>query len=188
MFIPERWAEAFASALAKNPAEDAASVERGLAALKAILPLVQAIPGLTGGFSSARRLEKMLLDAEKSAGLSGKEYGITACFIALLVERGFLRRAAAVIRAVERILDTQKGIVAVGVESAFPLDGEFLEALKEKIMRRTGAAGVKLETKIDPGLLGGCRLRMGGELLDASLRSQMQKMTEYLQSSGGSEW
>jgi len=66
------------------------------------------------------------------------------------------------------------------VESALPL-GEADEArLVEALKRRTGAREVRLEKRAAPELGGGFRLRLGDEVIDASVRGMLRKMASGL--------
>jgi F-type H+-transporting ATPase subunit delta len=64
------------------------------------------------------------------------------------------------------------------------MGGDFEDTLKKQIQEKTGAPEIKLEKRIMPELLGGCRLRMDSTLIDASLRSQLQKMAVDLKAGG----
>jgi F-type H+-transporting ATPase subunit delta len=195
--IPERWAAAFINACGVSGAMGDSSLNAagaGLAFLKELYPQIRHIPGAVSGTTAAAQLERMLGIAVQRSRLSPETAaspGLAAAsrLIILLVRKGLFRRSGAVIREIERILDHKRGILTVTVETPFPLDGEFQEALRRGLQKRTGASEVKLLIRIVPELLGGCRLRIGSESLDASLRGQIQKMAADLQAaSGGIAW
>jgi F-type H+-transporting ATPase subunit delta len=66
------------------------------------------------------------------------------------------------------------------VESALPLDGELEAFISGEIRKRKMAGELKLEKRINAELIGGFRLRIGDEVIDASLRSQLQRMAADL--------
>jgi hypothetical protein len=209
-----------------------AEAEEALAALRALAPALEAIPGRMGGRSDADRLERMLrgavrdtvrgaagampggTDGAGNAGGTGGECGADGagnaggtgsadgaampggagseggtggagleraiCLAALLVRRNLRRLAVPVIREGERIIDAMKGTLEVRLESAGPMDGDFLDALKQRLAAGTGAKQVRIVPVDDAGLLGGCRLVMGSEVLDASLRGRIAQMAADL--------
>jgi F-type H+-transporting ATPase subunit delta len=177
MFTPERWAEAFVNVMSREP--DA--VEAGLALLKAISPAVRSIPAIVTGTDAAARLEPMIRAALKagapdSAGTPGRTEEMALRFALLLVKRGSFYHIDLLIGKIEEELDALRGFLRAGLESAFAEGEGFKKDLEERIARKTGAEGVRLDVKIIPELLGGYRLRIGGKLIDASLRAQLQKM------------
>jgi ATP synthase F1 delta subunit len=168
VFHGDRWARVFVNCLGEN-------TEAGLVCLKALVTPLKAVSGTLFGFSAARRLEKILKESSIAAADNGTaEYPIR--FICLLVEKKCFRHIDAVLQKIEERLDAQKGLLAVTVESAATIDSSFEENLKQQIMERTGAVGIKMKTVLKPDLLGGYRLRIGGFYVDASLKGQIEKM------------
>jgi ATP synthase F1 delta subunit len=172
MFHANRWAAVFVNCLAEN-------TETGLVCLKALVKPLEAVSETLFGFSSARRLEKTLRESvtannDPAESRLALEYSIR--FICLLVERKCFRHIDEVLRNIEERLDVKNGILAVTVESVNPIDSDFEERLKQKIMEKTGATGIKMKAVLNPDLIGGYRMRIGGFYVDASLKRQMEKM------------
>jgi F-type H+-transporting ATPase subunit delta len=171
VFQGERWAAAFVNALGEN-------AEAGLACLKALVPPVQAIPGALFGRSAAGQLEKLMGESVVAANGVAEKYAIR--FISLLVEKNLFKHIDSLVRRIEKRLDDQKGILDITAESAVPLDAAFEEELRRLVQERTGAAEIKMRTRLAPELLGGYRLRIGGFYIDASLKGQLEQMTADL--------
>jgi F-type H+-transporting ATPase subunit delta len=184
MFTPERWAAAFI-----NTAGDEAPIGEGLDLLRALSPVISAIPGSVAGTDAVVRLEKMIrqsLSVTKTAGNSagsveakgvqGRGTEIALRFLLLLIKKDLFRHIDAIIKEIEAELDRLRGILPVTLESAAAPDGDFQESLRKQLIEKTGAKGIKLDTRLVPDLLGGYRLRIGGDIIDASLRSQLQRM------------
>jgi F-type H+-transporting ATPase subunit delta len=174
MFVPQRWAAAFINAAGDQAAE-------GFTALGVLSAWIKKLPGAVFGSHAAGRLERLIAEGAEKAG--GGEAGILAqCsrFVCLLVKRDLFKHIDPVLREIEKILDEQRGILPVVAESALPLDGELEALITETLKKRKGAREVRLEKRIDPSLIGGLRLRIGDEVIDASLRSQLQRMAEEL--------
>jgi hypothetical protein len=180
MFTAERWAAAFINTLDGGAAGDYGPADRGLAILKALAGPVGLIPGEKWGSAAAAQLDRMLQRAFAQWGPAGKEGETARRFLLLMVKKNTFQYIDLVIEKIEKLLDKKKKILRVTVESAHPVDDGFWEALREPLMRRTGAGDIRFTARIVPELLGGYRLLAGDESFDASLRGQLQKLAEDL--------
>ena len=182
MFQSDRWADAFVTVCAGHAGE-------GLAVLRACAPVLSRLPGRVEGADDALALERMLRASLETAGVGsdsqGTEYAIR--FMVLLARRGRFRQLDAAVRAVEQRVDAQNGVLHVDLESAFPLDGDLREAFASALIRRYGAREIRLAERVVPELLGGYRLRSGSDLVDASVRGQLQRMARDLSAAGSSD-
>jgi F-type H+-transporting ATPase subunit delta len=174
-----RWAGVFVAVLGEN-------AEECLACLKAMAGPVKAVSGALFGYFASRRLEKMLRESASSeaggmtdGGNIPVEYAIR--FITLLVEKNQFKHIDVIMRKIEERIDERGGTLTVIAESAAPLDSAFEEELKRRIIKQTGAANIKMETRVIPALLGGYRLCFGGFFIDASVKRQMEKMQAGLE-------
>jgi len=180
VFHGDRWAKVFVAELGEN-------AESGLLYLKALVPPAKAVPWVLSGHCAARRLEKMMREsAMESTGNMEPVAEFVIRFVALFVEKERFKHIDSVLEKIEGRIDAQKGVLAVTLESAAPLDGAFasgihVEELRQHIAERTGATGVKMKTRVVPELLGGYRLKIGGFYVDASLRKQVEKMRADLE-------
>jgi F-type H+-transporting ATPase subunit delta len=170
MFSSQRWAAAFINSLGSEACE-------GLEALKSLAGLIKRIPGALFGSSSAEKLEALVLCSAVSPSPALR---IAARFTALLVKKNQIRFLGRLIGEIETLLDRQKGILHISVESALPLEDEAEWHICEGIKKRTGAREIRLEKRINPELIGGFRLRLGDEIIDVSVRHQLRQMTACL--------
>lgn len=173
MFHGEHWAEVFVDVLGGDAGQ-------GLGWLRTMVPPIQAIPGELFGRSAAIRLEKLLREAAASSGAKDAAVEYAIRFVSLLVEKNCFRHIDSLLLRIEKKLDNKNGILDVLAESAGPLDSSLVEELRRQIMEKTGAAGIKMETRVRPELLGGYRLRIGDFHIDASLKNQLEQLTEEL--------
>jgi F-type H+-transporting ATPase subunit delta len=67
----------------------------------------------------------------------------------------------------------------VQVRSAVPLTEEEKERLSE-VLARSLRKQVRLETNVDPSLIGGVMLRIGDRLLDGSVKGQLNLLRQRL--------
>jgi F-type H+-transporting ATPase subunit delta len=187
MFQGDRWADAFLSASGDH-------AEEGLLVLKAVVPLISRLPGEIAGTGDAGRIEKLLRDAlgtpaqTRPLNDAGAEYAIR--FVALLIRKGCFTRLGAAYRAIEERIDAKNGVCTVHAESAQPMDGDLQEKIKAELIKKTGAREIRLVSALVPELLGGYRLRIGTELLDTSLKGQLEKMAAETHAGfdGGFRW
>jgi len=190
MFHAQRWADVFVSVSGTDANE-------AFLCLKALSEQLKTIHGVFFGHNASAKLEKTLREstavvpkvtpAETALAkvASATEYAIR--FLCLLVEKKCFKYIALVLQRIEQNLNRQNGILDVTVESAAPVDGGFEEEMTRMIKEKTGAAGIKLKTRLRPELLGGYLLRIGSLYIDASLKGQLDNMAAHLrESTGGS--
>jgi F-type H+-transporting ATPase subunit delta len=99
----------------------------------------------------------------------------TAKFLGLMTANG---RSAAIGAAIERYLTLaadERGAIAAEVTSAVPLTPAQQTALKASLAQSLGR-DPELETRVDPSILGGLKVRVGSRLYDASLRSKLDSL------------
>jgi F-type H+-transporting ATPase subunit delta len=72
--------------------------------------------------------------------------------------------------------------VLAEITSAVPLTEGQQQAITEKVITLTKAAKVELATKIDSDLIGGVIIKVGSQVIDASLRGQLRRLSLRLSS------
>ncbi|MFM6199922.1 MAG: ATP synthase F1 subunit delta, partial [Dolichospermum sp.] len=72
--------------------------------------------------------------------------------------------------------------VLAEITSAVPLTESQQQAITEKVITLTKAAKVELATKIDSDLIGGVIIKVGSQVIDASLRGQLRRLSLRLSS------
>ena len=119
-------------------------------------------------FSSAEKREGI------SRAVSGAEQELTN-FLELLAEK---HRMPAIFRIRDRFDELwakAKKRLEVTLTSAVELDDKVVEQVREEVERQTERE-IDLETQVDPDILGGLVLRVGNMVLDASVRSKLEKL------------
>jgi F-type H+-transporting ATPase subunit delta len=97
----------------------------------------------------------------------------------LLARRGRFETLPAIAAEYTRLLNRQRGIVEAVVTSALPLNAEETAALRARVEAMTGTA-VELRSEVDPALIGGLTVRVGDQLLDASVRGRLERLRTQL--------
>lgn len=76
-------------------------------------------------------------------------------------------------------IDRYRGKLKAAVFSAVPLSAGQLETLRVLLTRKLNQP-VELETQVEPSLIGGFYIHVGGHLIDCTVKTQLQKMKEQL--------
>ena len=100
---------------------------------------------------------------------------ITARFLGVLTENGRLDQLKAVIRTVRQLAAGHRGETTAEVTSAFPLDDKQVAALKGNLKTRLGR-DVAIDARVDPSLLGGIVVRLGSQMIDASIKTKLNNL------------
>jgi F-type H+-transporting ATPase subunit delta len=93
-------------------------------------------------------------------------------FVLTLASKRRLFALADIIAAFGRLVANMRGEVAAEVTSARTLNDAEIAELKATLKARLGREP-KLETKVDPTLLGGLVVKVGSRMIDSSLRTKL---------------
>jgi len=100
---------------------------------------------------------------------------ITARFIGVLAQNGRLSELRNVIRMVRMLALGDRGETTADVTSAHPLNDRQVAELKSKLRARVGC-DVTINAAVDPSLLGGIVVRLGSQMIDASIRTKLNTL------------
>ncbi|MEO7786701.1 MAG: F0F1 ATP synthase subunit delta [Sphingomicrobium sp.] len=100
---------------------------------------------------------------------------LTAKFIGVLAQNGRLRELHAVIAQVRRLAADHRGVTTAEVTTAHPLDDGQRAALATQLKARAGR-NVTIDAKVDPAILGGIVVRLGSQMIDASIRTKLNTL------------
>lgn len=100
----------------------------------------------------------------------------TMNILKLLVDRRRIGVLEGICEHFQTLMRELKQTALAEVTSAVELTEAQQESIKEKVKAISGAREVELKTKIDPDLLGGVIIKVGSQLLDASLRGQLRRI------------
>jgi ATP synthase F1 delta subunit len=119
-----------------------------------------------------------LSSADKMEGLrraiSGAEPELIN-FLDLLVEKHRMPEIFRIRRELDELWKKENRRLDVTVVSAVELDQAVVEKIGLEVERQTGEA-VELSSRVDDGILGGIVLQVGNMVLDASIRSRLEKL------------
>ena len=119
-----------------------------------------------------------LSSADKREGLeraiSGAEPELTN-FLELLIEKHRMPEIFRIRRELDELWKKENRRLDVTVTSAVDLDEAVIKRIGEEVERQTGAQ-VELSSRVDDDILGGIVLQVGNMVLDASIRSRLEKL------------
>ncbi|MGI2902350.1 ATP synthase F1 subunit delta [Tolypothrix sp. VBCCA 56010] len=104
-------------------------------------------------------------------------------FLMLLVDRRRILLLEPICEQYIALLRQKNQTVLAEITSTVPLSQEQEQAIREKVIAMTNARQVDLETKIDRDLIGGVIIKVGSQVIDASLRSQLRRLSLRLSGS-----
>ncbi|HVO55486.1 MAG TPA: ATP synthase F1 subunit delta [Solirubrobacterales bacterium] len=119
-----------------------------------------------------------LSSADKREGLSRAISGAEPelmNFLELLVEKHRMPEIFRIRRELDELWKKENRRLDVTVTSAVELDPGVVAKIGEEVERQTGEA-VELSSRVDDEILGGIVLQVGNMVLDASIRSRLEKL------------
>jgi F-type H+-transporting ATPase subunit delta len=113
------------------------------------------------------------------AGISG----LTANFLKLITRNRRLFAAADMLKGFRTLLARERGEVSADVASAHPLTPEQMQILSDTLRTSIGK-NVRIDTRVDPSLLGGLIVKIGSRMIDSSLRTKLNNLKVVMKGIG----
>jgi F-type H+-transporting ATPase subunit delta len=120
---------------------------------------------------SADDQAKALVAILEKAGISG----LTSNFLKLIARNRRLFAAADMLKGFRTLLARERGEVSADVASAHPLTPEQMQLLSDTLRTSIGK-NVRIDTRVDPSLLGGLIVKIGSRMIDSSLRTKLDNL------------
>ncbi|AQR66167.1 F0F1 ATP synthase subunit delta [Aquaspirillum sp. LM1] len=147
-----------------------------LTILAAMMENSDAVTYVTHPKRTAQEAEKLIVDV-----LGDRADSEVKNFIAVLLENHRLTLLPEIARQFELLKSREESVVEATVESAFPLNDAQAAELATTLKAQFGK-DIRLSTSVDPNLIGGVRIKVGDEVIDASVRGKLQAMAVSLKS------
>jgi F-type H+-transporting ATPase subunit delta len=122
----------------------------------------------------ARRKARELFDATLDG--SGRPDAAKTLSVADLLVKSAPRHALQILKEFTRLVRLERAKHHAVIESATAIDDSAREAIVKSLRARDGGE-VTVETKVDPSLIGGARIRLGSEVWDTSVRSRLASLS-----------
>ncbi len=164
----------YASALFELAKEEGRleQVERDVASFQAMLGASEELRRMVRSpVISAEDQAKALAALLDKAGIAG----LTANFIQLIARNRRLFALADMLKAFRALAARERGEVTADVASAHPLTPEQMQLLSDTLRTSIGK-NVRIDTHVDPNLLGGLVVKVGSRMIDSSLRTKLNNL------------
>jgi F-type H+-transporting ATPase subunit delta len=175
--LGKRYARALLELARASGALDAVGEELGSAAATFAEPRLRAVV-LNPGIDATAR-QGIVRDVVAALGVSTN----VANLVRLLADRDRLALLGDVASAYEAMVDEELGRHRVRMRSAMPLTSAEMTELTE-LARRLVGGEVLVTTEVDPELIGGVELDIGGTVYDGSVRTQLARMSSEMAGGG----
>lgn len=96
-------------------------------------------------------------------------------FVSILIDAGRLHIMPQIRRLYEEKKADSEGIAGVEVISAYPLEADQQEKIKQVMAQRLEKK-IEITTQVDKTLIGGAVIRSGDSVIDASLRGRLRQL------------
>ncbi|PYS95661.1 MAG: ATP synthase F1 subunit delta [Acidobacteria bacterium] len=174
--VARRYARALADVAGEK---DSAGLEKIAVELLLVAEVMHAEPALLRFFDDPSVPQEKKDGLLATLGRKAKIGERTGRFLRLLVARRRLGAIGTIARAFEAIKDERLGIVPVEATTAIALKGADLKRFSDSLEKMTGRS-VRLKMKVDAGVLGGARTRIGAKIYDGTLRRRLAMLRERL--------
>lgn len=101
--------------------------------------------------------------------------GTTRKFLGLLAQNGRVSALNAIITSFQALSADYRGVVSAEVVTAVPMSDAQTRGLVSALQASLGKTP-EIETRVDPAILGGVKVRVGSRLYDASLKSKLDSL------------
>ena len=116
---------------------------------------------------------------EQLLAQAGRVSPVLSKLLLLLADRDRLALLPTIASAYEQRLMDHAQVVRAELTTAVALPADRVSALQQGLASMTGRQ-VQLETKVNPGIIGGAVARIGSTVYDGSVTTQLQKVKERL--------
>jgi F-type H+-transporting ATPase subunit delta len=119
---------------------------------------------------------------EKQEGLHRAVDGADAIFLNfldLLLENHRMPALFRIRREYERSWEDHNRLLPVAVTSAVELDEQTVKRIGDRIAEQTGRK-IELSSTVEPDILGGIVVRVGNQVLDASIRNRLETLRKQV--------
>lgn len=135
---------------------------------------------------ASRLIDAGKRDASLERMFAGKVSPLTLNFLRQLNRKGRLANLSQIANALDAMVQDQFGRVEVDVFTAAPISAGELESVRKQLSDSLGK-DVIMHPYTDSSMLGGIKLRLGDQLIDASIQAELRKMRDTLINKGGAQ-
>jgi F-type H+-transporting ATPase subunit delta len=113
----------------------------------------------------------------------GKMSDLALDFLQILNEKNRLAELPSIVSAFDGLVQSRFGRVEVDVFTAEPLAGDSLNTVRTRLSQKIGKE-IILHPYTEASMIGGVKFRIGDQLIDASVATQLRNMRDKFQTNG----
>jgi len=118
---------------------------------------------------------------ELTLGKSESEVNIVIeKFVKELAKNNQIKLSTKILDKFEQMYNKENGIIEAQVTSAFKLEEVEIEKLKTYLLEKYSAKEIVFNNKVDEKIKGGVIIKVGDELIDASIAGKLRSLKESL--------
>jgi len=118
---------------------------------------------------------------ESSLNKEGRELDVAIDKCAVyLKNKNLLGKKEEILKALEKIVNKEGGIVKAKVTTEVKLKTEMAKEIEEFIKKKYKSKEVILEEQVNEKLLGGIKIEIGDDIIDATLSNKIKQLQDYL--------
>lgn len=175
---PDALAKIYARSLFDAAEKNGVGAEAVLGELEDILDIARGNKDFSEMLSS-RLIDTKKRDQSLEKIFSGKASPTTLNFLRLLNRKGRLGHLSPITGALDELVQARFGRVEVDVFTASPIGQNEMDSIKKRLKDALGKDAI-LHPYTDASMLGGIKLRIGDQLIDASVRAELRRMRDDL--------
>ena len=142
------------------------------------------MPGVSPAAAASVCADALVAGRAKAGGGGGGDSGdypgdLWRSFLRALAAARRLAAAPAVARRFAALRREAEGIEKIRIETARELSSTARDSLLEQLRQKTGKT-IEAEIVVAPELLGGARVQVGGDVIDASARGRLLRLARAL--------
>lgn len=159
-------------------AKETVGFEKGFNELALTVQIIAANPELKKLLASAEITEPQKYEVVDN--VFGKDISEqTREFFKLLIHKKRVEEIYDIADHAKFLFWRARGIEKALITSATKLNEETIGVIKDKLEQKSGKR-LELETRIDPGLIGGIRAQIGNLVIDGSVKRRLAQLKEHL--------
>ena len=101
-------------------------------------------------------------------------------FVYVLIDKGRTSQIKKIAKRYIELYDKDRGIAEGKVFSVVKLTPDQIQKFETE-MSRLLQRNIKLENRVDPSLIGGVKIQVGGKMIDQSYRGDLERLREELE-------
>lgn len=172
--LAKRYAKALVEVAAERDALESIGAE-----LDRVAAFWEAEPAMAGFFGNPGILLRDKTETLTTLAQQMKLSPLLHKFLDLLLARDRLQALPGMARIYADLMNKRLGRVQAAVTTAAPLAPDLMETLRRRMGQALGKT-VLLESRVNPGILGGIVVQVDSTVYDGSLKTQLRQLREHL--------